>query len=198
LITASNTKASPAKAKTTKAKAAKGGKGDVVAHIRNYLCEMHNLGFETVSEDQLLHEIGYARADSTGFRKASKELIKELGHVEKVDGKNYKLTEEGKKHANPSETPKMMSNKDVEEQKKAQIIKLSKGKVPAAKLDAIWAVLGDGEAHTTDELLQATGYKCTDSTGYRVIMKWLKNLELIEKDSGSFKFVAEKVFPFAN
>ena len=156
------------------------------------------MGMTDVKEDTVLKESGYARTESTGYRNARTQVTKESGFVEKT-GKTMRLTEKGMHHmsAKAGTVAKPTTNKEVEESYKARIMKFAKGKAALEKaLNAIWQVLRDCEFHGRDELLLAAGYKRPDSTGYREIMKWMNQLGLVEKSKGSFKFVADTIYPF--
>ncbi|KAL3934972.1 MAG: hypothetical protein SGARI_003158 [Bacillariaceae sp.] len=127
-----------------------------------------------------------------------KKLTKESCHVEKSKGR-VSLTEAGlevmqSKCGNGS--GKERNNKTTEEFFKNMIVKTGKGKVPSAKLDIVWNLLRDRQAHSVQDILEATEYTRTDSTGYKMIMKGLKDCKLIVKEGKDWKFDAEKVFPF--
>lgn len=174
-----------------------GGKGDTAEIIRSYLHGMHQVGINSVDEKEILLKTGYARKDSTGYRKAMKELTKELNHVEKTKGQ-LALTEEGHRYiaANGLKVTVIpATNEDHQEQLKETILK--NAKAPEKALRAIWGILEDGKPHPGDELLEAAGYKRKDSTGYREIMKWLNKLELLEKVGTSFMFT-DKVYRYGS
>ena len=161
-------------------------------------------GEVNVKEEHVVKAAGYERADSTGYRNAMKEL-KNLGYVEK-SSKMVRLTEKGleyaqEKYGDSNQNFQLpTTNQEVADHYKAKILKFSKGKVPALKLDAIWNVLSDMKPHERDELLAAADYKRPDSTGYREIMKWIKKFELVASGvttKTSFQFVAEKITPFS-
>ena len=79
---------------------------------------------------------------------------------------------------------------------KKRVIKFGKGKIPPPKLDMLWNCLRDRQPHSRDELLKATGYQRADSTGFKAIMKALRELGLIESVGRSnWAFVESKVFP---
>ena len=203
-----STKSSVAKANKTSSKPKQGGGtngklAEVVDKILSFLFEMYEMGTTVVKEDQVLKESGYARTDSTGYRAAMKEVIKNLGYVQKSAG-TMSLTEEGLKYMSSKQgntaTKTPTTNKEVEESLKKRIMKFSKGKAPQKALDAIWDVLKDNDEHERDELVAAGGYKRPDSTGYREIMKWMKQLDVVEQPStgkkGMFKFNSKTVYPF--
>ena len=155
---------------------------------------MHRHGIDEVAESDVLLKTGYARTDSTGYRKAMTKLTKELHHVNRAGGK-LGLTEEGHRYIQEnglSVEVAPATNKEHQEQLKETILK--NPKAPAKALNAIWEVMIDGKWHTREELLEAAGYKRPDSTGYREVMKWLGKLELLEKDgTATFKFT-DKVY----
>ena len=131
--------------------------------------------------------------------------LKNLGYIEK-SSKMVRLTEKGLEYAQEKygdsnqNFQKPTTNQEVADHYKAKILKFSKGKVPALKLDAIWNVLSDMKPHERDELLAAADYKRPDSTGYREIMKWMKKLELVlcgASTKTSVEFVAPKIAPFS-
>ena len=158
---------------------------------------MHQVGIHSVKEKDVLLKTGYARTDSTGYRNAMKELTKDLGHVVKSKGE-MSLTEGGHRYiaANGLKVKVMPATmKEHQEQLKETILK--NAKAPEKALIALWDVLADGKSHTRDELLAAAGYKRPDSTGYREIMKWFNNLELVEKDGNRYKFT-DKVYRFGS
>jgi predicted transcriptional regulator len=173
---------------------------DARENILDCLYENHEVERSRVPESEVLGASGYARTDSTGYRKIMKELTKESELVEKKN-KELWLTEKGIKEmeSKPGKSvarkPKK-TNADVEELYKKQVIKSGKGKVPADKLELLWGCLRDRRAHSVEELLAVTQYSRADSTGYREIMKALKTLGLIEKSGKSaWKFIEKKVFP---
>jgi len=179
----------------SKTKGGGGAKGDTKEIIRSYLYDMHKIGIDSVDEKEILLKTGYARTDSTGYRKTMTELVKDLGQVQKSSGK-LSLTEEGLSYmaANGS-TVKVAPVTMEEHQEQLKDNLLKNAKVPKAKLDAFWDVMVDGEDHTHEELLAATEYTRKDSTGYREILKWCKKLDLLETISGGFKFT-DKVYRF--
>ena len=74
------TESTTAKAvKAVKTSKASGSKGDPVDTIRCYLYAMRQAGMAQVDEADVLTAAGYKRTDSTGYRRAMKELIKESG-----------------------------------------------------------------------------------------------------------------------
>lgn len=186
-----------AKGKKTPGKAMKGPKEDVVEKILCFLYENHEVGTTSVPEEQVVLVSGYARADSTGYRKAANQIIK-IDELAERSSKCWSLTEKGIKVLETKAGPKIkpFSNHEMEVFIKQRILKMSQKKVPEEKLNSVWNVLRDGKVHSREELLLAAGYKRPDSTGYREIMKWMKKLELVETTGTSFKFIAEKVAPF--
>lgn len=127
-----------------------------------------------------------------------KKLTKECCYIEKSKGE-VSLTDTGLKviqSKSCSGSGKPRNNKSIEEFYKTMIIKTSKRKAPASKLDVVWDLLKDRQAHSVREIFEATGYACTDSTGYKMIMKALKECKLTEKEGKGWKFDVEKVFPF--
>lgn len=173
----------------------KKNKGDTAEIIRSYLYGMHQINIHSVDEKDILLKTGYTRTDSTGYRKVMKQLAKEFGHVEKKKGQ-LALTEEGHRYiAANGLTVQVLPATNEEHQEQLKEIILKNAKAPEKALRSVWDVLVDGKAHTSDELLQATGYKRKDSTGYREIMKWLNKLELLEKN-GKFVRFTDKVYRF--
>jgi hypothetical protein len=158
---------------------------------------MSQVGIHSVDEKDVLLKTGYARTDSTGYRKALKELIKDLGQVVKTKGA-LSLTDEGHRYiaANGLKVTAMPATmEEHQEQLKETVLK--NAKAPEKALRAIWEVLADGKSHNRDELLAAAGYKRSDSTGYREIMKWFTKLEIVEKDGKFCKFT-DKVYRFGS
>lgn len=159
---------------------------------------MHLMERGPVDETELLVISGYARADSTGYRNIMKKLKVECRYIEKSN-KKVSLTEAGVKFMQAKsgdDIQKPTTNKSMEEFFKTMIIKTGKGKVPADKLNIVWELLSDKEPHSIQEILEKTGYTRPDSTGYRAIIKGMKDSKLIEKEGKSYKFIVEKVFPF--
>ena len=158
---------------------------------------MHGLGTIPVDEKQVLLQTGYARTDSTGYRMVMKTLIKETKQVVRSN-KKLDLTETGLAYMQSrggdsiTSTRKVRTNEEVAESLKARIFK--NVKAPKKAFDAIWNVLLDGKRHTQTELLAASDYKRNDSTGYREIMKWLKNTNAVQKDGKDFQFT-DMLFP---
>ena len=172
---------------------------DARKSILTCLYDGYEIESPKVSESDVLHASGYARTDSTGYRNIMKDL-KESQLVEKK-GKQLWLTEKGIKTMDDMAAagglvrkPKK-TNADFEALYKEKIIKYGKGKIPVQKLDQFWECLRDRRAHSVKELLKATGYERPDSTGYKFIMKAVKEFGLIEKVGNQYKFVEEKVFP---
>jgi hypothetical protein len=159
---------------------------------------MREEGISQVDEQEVLSKTGYARTDSTGYRKIMKELIKELSHVEKSKGK-LELTDQGVKYIEDNGGPKIKvkaaNNEEHQEQLKEKVLK--NAKTPEKALLAIWGILVDGKPHTREELLEAAGYARPDSTGYREIMKWFKKFELVEKEGKDFIFT-DKVYRYGS
>ena len=84
-----------------------------------------------------------------------------------------------------------------ENQEKLKQSILDNAKAPAHAVDAVWDLLMDGQGHEATELLEVAGYKRPDSTGYRELVKWLKKLELVEKQGKSFSFT-DKVYRYGS
>lgn len=83
------------------------------------------------------------------------------------------------------------------ERLKASIVKLSNRKAPAKAVDDIFALLCDGSSHGQDEMLRASGYKRTDSSGFKAVWKVFRELALLrQEDGGLYSLDAEKAFPF--
>jgi hypothetical protein len=211
LTNKSSGKVAPAKesvAKTNKtnakAKKSEGGRGtgddtgNTEERILDFLWSMlHDGEKESVPESEVLFETGYKRADSTGFRIAIKSLTKEKCYVKK-NSKAFTLTEEGRKYMQGRKPViERKTNKEVEDYFKAMVIKSGKGKIPPSKLDDFWDILRDRKVHDEAELLKKLGYQRTDSTGYRMTVRGLKTLDLIEKNGKGWQFTG-KVFPFSN
>ena len=165
----------------------------------DFLYDMHLIKRLPIKEDQVLATSGYSRTDSTGYRKIMKKHTKETCYIIKSKGE-VSLTDAGveflKSQNGEVGSGKKHDNASIEEFFKNMIIKTGKGKVPPAKLDIVWALLKDRQAHSVQEILKASGYARTDSTGYKLIMKGLKDCQLIEKEGKGWKFDAEKVFPY--
>lgn len=188
--------------KTTK-KTGGGGKikgggdtADAKDKILEYIYDMHDLGHKEVAEDGVLTASGYSRTDSTGYRVIMKNLKDNDIAVRK--SKMLYLTEKGRQLMDKKMEgrPKVKrTNKGLEEQFKEKILKTTQ-KLPASKLDIAWDVLRDRQGHSQEELLEAMGYARSDSTGYKVTMKALKERGLVVKNGKHFSFVVEKVFPY--
>ena len=155
-------------------------------------------------ESALLKVTGYAGADSKGYRNPLKELIKEKQWLfkESSGDKNKEkligLTEAGRDHCisvGMLVVPKEPETQDeFITQIKTLLDKDVKG--PTRKnVDKIWTVLEDGQYHTIQELLDATGYAGADSKGYRNVMKGLLNQGLVEKDQMSMFSCPSRYFP---
>ena len=190
-------KATPKKG-ATKKKAT--SMADTVKTILEKMASMEQIGMTEVNEQILLTETGYARNDSNGFRNATKNLIKELGYVERSTKnkiKTYTLTIKGRNHLLESglitvpEEPK--SNEELHEQLKETLEKHFGA--PKLKMEVIFEVLKDGNWHTTQDLLAASGYHRPDSTGYRKIMSGMKKLDVLEKSGKKIRF-NDNVFKF--
>eukprot|EP00531_Pseudo-nitzschia_arenysensis_P008101 CAMPEP_0116144742 /NCGR_PEP_ID=MMETSP0329-20121206/16181_1 /TAXON_ID=697910 /ORGANISM="Pseudo-nitzschia arenysensis, Strain B593" /LENGTH=235 /DNA_ID=CAMNT_0003640219 /DNA_START=372 /DNA_END=1079 /DNA_ORIENTATION=- len=190
--------ASPKKAASKKAK--KVDKGDTVETILLKLAEMEQIGILEVKEEFILKATGYARHDSTGYRKASKKIQKELVYAirsTKDKQTTWKLTEAGRGHLIERgiivipEVPK--SNEEYHAQLMETLKKIVKG--PPEKLETVFRILSDGDWHPVPDLLTETGYKRTDSTGYRSIMAGMRKLDLLEKKGKMLRF-SEKAFMF--
>jgi hypothetical protein len=195
---AKSTKKIPAKAgKTSTTKSGRNAKtADAENKILEHLFDMYELDQPQVAEDAVVTASGYSRPDSTGYR----DIMKDLKQRKLVEKKNKMicLTPEGlafMKQQMEGRPKVKKTNESVEQNYKEKLVKSGKGKLPAEKLNIVWDVLRDRQAHSTKELLAATGYKAADSTGYRVIMKALREAGLITTQGG-VRFVVKKVFPY--
>lgn len=159
---------------------------------------MYIAGVKQVKEDVVLKTTGYARTDSTGYRKAMKTLLKEIQTVERVSKGLFALTESGLEKLQKSGAipPMPTTNAEVQAQIKGKLHKMAKA--PTDKINAIWDLLMYVCVHSRDELLKVAGYNRPDSTGFREIVKWLNKLEVLDKSVGKakFRFDPAKVFPF--
>ncbi|KAL3905552.1 MAG: hypothetical protein SGILL_009631 [Bacillariaceae sp.] len=198
MIGKSTKKTAAVKAGKTAAKKDSGTLEEKENKIMGHLFNMHLMERGPVDETELLVISGYARADSTGYRNIMKKLKVECRYIEKSN-KKVSLTEAGVKFMQAKsgdDIQKPTTNKSMEEFFKTMIIKTGKGKVPSDKLNIVWELLSDKEPHSIQEILEKTGYTRPDSTGYRAIIKGMKDSKLIEKEGKSYKFIVEKVFPF--
>jgi hypothetical protein len=163
--------------------------------MMTYMADMLAGGVTEVTEDALLKATGYAGADSKGFRNPVKELVKELDYLVKT-GKNFSLTETGveylQAHGKIAADPTSLE----EHQTRLKEMLVAMCKAPPAKVEAIWNLLLDGEA-TQTELLEASGYKRADSSGYKAIMKHMRTMQLLAEtvERGKVKF-SDKVLKF--
>jgi hypothetical protein len=187
-------KAKSMPAKKTKAS---GSKGDTAEVIMTYMADMLASGVTEVTEDALLKATDYAGHDSKGFRNPVKQLVKELEYLVKTV-KTYSLTEKGVEYL--QKNGKIAAEPTSLEEHQTRIKKmLVKGtrKAPEAKLEAIWNKLLGGDICTQHELLEASGYKGADSSGYKNIMKQMRTMKLLDETvgKGRFKFT-DKVLKF--
>lgn len=191
------TESTTAKAvKAVKTSKASGSKGDPVDTIRCYLYAMRQAGMAQVDEADVLTAAGYKRTDSTGYRRAMKELIKESGHVIRVGKGVLSLTEAGvafqQEHG-----PVVEFAAPTMENHQATLLQTLLGHVKTKEtvVRDLWNLLLDGKEHTTEELLKVGGYKRTDSTGFREFMKRVKKMELLEKGTGKNSWIfTDKVY----
>lgn len=164
------------------------------------LAEMDQIGILEIKEESVLEATGYARHDSTGYRKACKKVQKELEYAirsTKDKKTTWKLTEAGRDHLIQRgiivipEVPK--SNEEYHAQLMETLKKIVKS--PPEKLETVFLILEDGDWHSIPDILAATEYKRTDSTGYRSIMNGMKQLDLLEKNGKMIRF-SDKAFMF--
>ena len=160
------------------------------------MIEMEQIRISEVQETILLTATGYSRTDSTGYRNAMKKLIKELKYLERTTQNKktiYKLTSIGRNYLLSTgalvipDAPK--SNGEYHAQLKQTLGKIVSA--PTAKLDIIFDALKDGAWHSVSELLLASGYGRTDSSGYKNIMAGMKKLDLLEKSGKKTRFTDE-------
>ncbi|OEU09240.1 hypothetical protein FRACYDRAFT_248575 [Fragilariopsis cylindrus CCMP1102] len=190
------TKKSAIKAKSTQTKKkqiSKVKKGNPIDIILAKMAEMDQIGVTEVTEVILLQATGYARNDSTGYRSAIKELIKERGHIDKTskDKKiTYQLTTNGRKYLVDSGqivvAPEPTNNDELHEHLKGMLSKMVKA--PPQKLEAVFNKLKDGNWYSIKELLEVAGYAKADSTGYRRIISGMKTLDILEKSKDTLRF----------
>lgn len=167
-------------------------KGDPVNVIMTKMGEMYEVNIKEVDEAILLKATGYARNDSTGYRNATKKVIKEFGWVEKKKS-IYTLTDLGLEYCAVEIPDEPKSNAEYHKQLLKNLEMLVSA--PKNKLGAIFELLQDGESHTVSDLLEVSEYGRTDSTGYRKIMSGLKQLGLLEKKGKTVRF-SDKAFKF--
>lgn len=159
---------------------------------------MKKIGIETVDEKEILMKTGYKRTDSTGYRKAANEIIKELGHATKSKGQ-WELTPAGLEWLEENGTAIDIQPATMEDHQDQLFESLCENaKAPNDKIKAMWTVVLDGKTHSQAELLQAGGYNRADSTGYREFIKWCKKMELlIVKVEGKQAFrTTDKVYRY--
>lgn len=189
-------------------------KGDPIEIILAKMAELDKIGITSVTEELLLKATGYARSDSTGYRKATKKLIKELQYLSKATvnkSTSYSLTEKGRSHLLEKGTIVVPEEPKTNQEQHQQFLETlqSMVKAPVAKLEAIFGKLLDGKWHAAGDLLALAGYNRPDSTGYRNIMSGMNKLGLLETTfqksgasaaSGSNKTkkirFGDKAFPF--
>jgi len=184
-------KKSPSKKKAASA----GGKISADEKILAAFYEKLEWDITEVPEEDILTLSGYAGADSRGYRDGKKLLLAE-GKIEKTEAKIYKLTKLGLQGKPATTEPKFKTNDEYQEE---FILKRLTPKIgaPEEKFRAFLGVMKDGSAHSHDELLAATGYKKTDSKGYRNIMKGLKDFKCLEPAGGRGMFqLTDKAFRF--
>ena len=166
--------------------------------ILDFLFDIHLMGVDSASEEEVLVQSGYSHIKSTGYSKVMKVLTKESCYVQKAKGV-VSLTDAGIKimEIKSGGTKAPRTNKSIEDFYKKKIVKIGK-KVPEEKLNVIWDLLRDRQAHSAASMLKAAGYKHPKSTGFCAIMKALKACQLlVEEGKSHWKFRVEKVFPYA-
>ena len=172
-----------------------GNANTTVDIIRSYLFAMSKIGIHEVDEKEVLLKTPYKRTDSTGYRKAMKELKQELGHVTKSKG-NLSLTQEGLEYIQENGVAVDVQPATMEDHQEELLKALNENaKAPKDKILAMWNILLDGKTHSQKELLEAGGYNRPDSTGYREFKKWCKKLELLESQGKDFLFT-DKVYRY--
>ena len=171
----------------------------------NKMAECLNAGIMEAAEAELLKETGYAASDSKGFRIPRNDLVKNDKFLVKNSTNTgtskpsfeYSLTEEGIQYL--QEQGKVADEpKSLEERQAMLLENLTKVcKAPADKIKAIWTLLLDGNEHTSQAALKTSGYKGTDSGGYKFIMKDMKEMKLLDDIvvKGKLKF-SPKVLVF--
>jgi len=147
-------------------------------------------GIEETPKKFLVQLVGYTHEATKGFAIPFKEL-KDEGIVETSGSKCVRLTEKGIRLA-PRDMGPPKTNVDAHK----QFLDILRKKVKQMdKLEKLWDILADGEAHATDDLVAALGYQHANSKGFTVPKQEMNKLGLIEKVGKGAIRLSDKAFP---
>ncbi len=175
-------------------------KGDPVQGILKLMADNAQDDVTDVKEQDILNASGYSCRDSKGFRTVFRTLSKELGYVTRATKNNvmaYTLTEKGRNHL--LETGLLVvaaepkSNEEYFDKLKLKLERVVTA--PEGKLQDVFDLLQDGEYHSMEDLLSASGYGSKDSKGFKTIMSGMRKLNLLEKKGKNLRF-SDAVFKF--
>lgn len=194
-------KAAPKKAGPKKVASKKSTKcADPVQGILKLMADNAQVDVTDVKEQDILNASGYSCRDSKGFRTVFRTLSKELGYVTRATKNKimaYTLTENGRNHL--LETGLLVvaaeptSNEEYFDQLKQKLERVVVA--PEGKLESVFDLLQDGEYHSMESLLSASGYGSKDSKGFKTIMSGMRKLNLLERKDKNLRF-SDAAFKF--
>ena len=164
--------------------------GDSKAQICAGLLEFSMLGIHEVSRLHAASFANYKHVKSTGFAAAMKGL-KDSGMIDYPSAKTVRLTDKGKKETPPVQPPKDNAEALARLQ---HVVKMTCDKT-GPKFELICELLSDGQFHTIDSVLKASGYKHVKSTGFANCVSSLITLGFVERGPGTIR-LADIAFPY--
>mgnify|MGYP005850345807 CR=1 FL=1 len=146
---------------------------------------------------------GYSHMQSTGFSKAMTKLNKDqILERSKEEKGCIRFTEKGLSRVLQAASDNFPVV-DVTVKNNGQVHELllemvkKRPKVPSGdKVECVWNCLADGQPHTKQELLKASGYGHISSTGFVKILEALKDLGFTESAESKKLQLKDFVFPF--
>lgn len=173
-------------------------RADVQEKILAYFGAQLQHDRKDVPRDEIAQGCSFANARTHGFFYAWQDLVKNKGYIVTGTGKGcFRLTDAGKDNIPEGVVVKVpkKDNAGMQEFFKKNLLKQCKA-AKADKLDIIFGILKDGEAHSLEEFTEATGYANLKSRGLGDPFSWMqKKMNILERGGDKKYQFTDKCFP---
>lgn len=169
---------------------------EVQEKILAYMGQELQTDRKDISKQEVAEGCGFARAGSHRFFYSWQDLERNQKFVVKSGTNMFRLTDLGKDHI-----PKglvLVSKKIDNSGKQKSFLKILKKQCKEAtdKVDLIFDIMSDGQAHSVDEFTKATGYANLKSKGLGYpLSHMIKKMNIVEKLADNTYRFTDKCFP---
>jgi predicted transcriptional regulator len=152
--------------------------------------EMHSLGMEDQSKQLVCLFSGYGHPNSSSFA-AGMRLLRSQGLIMGGSSKGLRLTEKGVR-AVPRD---LVPSATTEEAHRRWLEIVGSKTTNRDKLEQLWDILKDGNAHTVADLAEALGYGHVNSSPFAALIRRLKDCGVATRTNGVVQ-LTDVAFPF--